>query len=93
MVNLTGNDEKLDRIKQLEAENEKLRKGLEIYKRERDRFKHSNPEMTGAYFISSGYGEVDANMLPQFIQICPAYGCAWVQVYERTDKIISYEGS
>ncbi len=86
-------DEHLDRIQQLEKENEHLRKCLVIYKRERDRFKHSTPEMTGAYFVTGGYGEEDANMLPQFIQICPAYGCAWVQVYERTDKTISYEGS
>jgi hypothetical protein len=86
-------DEHLDRIQQLEKENEHLRKCLVIYERERDRFKHSTPEMTGAYFVTGGYGEEDGNMLPQFIQICPAYGCAWVQVYERTDKTISYEGS
>jgi len=82
-----------DKIAELEAENEKLRKGLEIYNRERERFKHSNPEMTGAYFLSGGYGETDDNMLPQFVRIVPAYGCAWDQVYEKTDKIISYEGS
>ena len=82
-----------DNIAELEAENEKLRKGLEIYKRERERFKHSNPEMTGAYFLSGGYGETDDNMLPQFVRIVPAYGCAWEQVYEKTDKTISYEGS
>jgi len=82
-----------DKITELEAENEKLRKALEIYKRERERFKHSNPEMTGAYFLSGGYGETDDNMLPQFVRIVPAYGCAWEQVYEKTDKTISYEGS
>jgi len=82
-----------DKIAELEAENEKLRKGLEIYKRERERFKHSNPEMTGAYFLSGGYGETDDNMLPQFVRIVPAYGCAWEQVYVKTDKTISYEGS
>ena len=82
-----------DKIAELEAENEKLRKGLEIYNRERERFKHSNPEMTGAYFLSGGYGETDDNMLPQFVRIVPAYGCAWEQVYVKTDKTISYEGS
>ena len=82
-----------DNIAELEAENEKLRKGLEIYKRERERFKHNNAEMTGAYFLSGGYGETDNNMLPQFVRIVPAYGCAWEQVYVKTDKTISYEGS
>ena len=38
------------RIEELEAENENLRKALEIYQRERDRYKHATPEMTGAYF-------------------------------------------
>lgn len=82
-----------DKVLKLEAENEKLRKGLEIYQRERDRFKHTNPEMSGAYFLSGGYGEADDNMLPQFVRIVPAYGCSWEQVYEKTDKTISYEGS
>ena len=83
----------VDRIEELEAENAKLRKGLELYQRERDRFKHTHPEMSGSYFLSGGHGDVDDNLLPQFVQIVPAYGCAWVQVYEKTDKIISYEGS
>jgi hypothetical protein len=71
----------------------KLEKALEIYKRERDRFRHTHPEVTGAYFLSGGYGESDENMLPQFVEIVPAYGCAWSQVYEKTDRTISYEGS
>lgn len=82
-----------DVVTKLEAENDKLRKGLEIYQRERDRFKHGNPEMSGAYFLSGGHGEADDNMLPQFVRIVPSYGCAWEQVYEKTDKTISYEGS
>ena len=76
-----------------EAENEKLRKVLEIYQRERDRFKHATPEMTGAYFVAGGHGPKDDNELPQFIEICPAYGCAWVQIYEYTGRTIAYEGS
>lgn len=82
-----------DRIEELEAENEKLRKGLEIYERERIRFKHAKPEMTGEFFIAGYHGSKNDNMLPQYIEICPAYGCAWVQVYERSHKTISYEGS
>jgi hypothetical protein len=77
----------------LEEENKKLRKALELYERERKRFEHSYPEMTGAYFLTGGHGEVDGNRLPEYIRICPAYGCAWEQVYIKTDKTISYEGT
>jgi hypothetical protein len=71
----------------------KLEKALEIYTRERERFKHTHPEMTGAYFLSGGHGETDDNILPEYVRICPAYGAAWEQVYVKTDKTISYEGS
>jgi hypothetical protein len=83
----------IDRIKELEAENEKLRLGLEVYSRERDRYKHNKPEISGAYFLSGGHGQKDDNMMPQFVEICPAYGCAWVMIYEDTGQTISYEGS
>ena len=71
----------------------KLEKALEIYEAERARFRHSKPEMTGAYFLAGGHGLKDDNMLPQFVEICPAYGCAWVKIYEDTGRTISYEGS
>ena len=86
-------DDLVKRIEELEAENEKLRKGFEIYERERIRFKHAKPEITGEFFIAGYHGSKNDNMLPQYIEICPAYGCAWVQVYERSHKTISYEGS
>lgn len=38
------------------------------------------------YFICGEGGEKDKNNLPDRIHICPAYGCDWFQVYERTDK-------
>lgn len=81
------------RIEMLEAENEKLRKALEIYQRERDRFKHAKPEITGAYFLAGGHGLKDDNMMPQFVEICPAYGVGWTKVYEDTGRTIMYEGS
>lgn len=77
----------------LEEENRKLRKALELYERERERFKHSYPEMTGAYFLTGGHGDVDNNQLPEYVRICPAYGCAWEQVYVKTDRTITYEGT
>ena len=70
-----------------------LEKALEIYERERERFRHAKPEMTGAYFLAGGYGEADVTDLPQFVRICPAYGAGWEQIYQKTDKTISYEGA
>jgi len=78
---------------ELEAENEKLRKGLDIYQRERDRYKHATPEMSGAYFLTGGHGPKDDNQMPQFVEIVPAYGCGWSMIYEDTGRTISYEGS
>jgi len=71
----------------------KLIKALEVYKRERQRFQHTHPEITGQFFLTGGHGEKDDNMLPQFVTICPAYGASWEHVYERTEKTITYEGS
>jgi hypothetical protein len=70
-----------------------LVKALEIYERERARFRHAKPEITGAYFLTGGHGNKDDNMLPEFVTICPAYGAGWEQVYKKTDRTVSYEGS
>jgi hypothetical protein len=70
-----------------------LEKALEIYERERERFRHAKPEMTGEYFLAGGHGLKDDNQMPQFVEICPAYGCGWVKIYEDTGRTISYEGS
>lgn len=83
----------IEYIRQLEEENYKLKKALEIYQRERDRYRHSVPEISGDYFLAGGYGDRDRNQLPQFVEIVPAYGAGWSQVYEKTDRTISYEGS
>ena len=80
-------------VEELCDENIKLRKALEIYERERDRFKHAKPEMTGAYFLAGGHGPKDDNQMPQFVEIVPAYGCGWSMIYEGTGRTISYEGS
>jgi hypothetical protein len=81
------------KIEMLQDEVNKLRKALDVYQRERDRFKHNYAEKTGAYFLTGGHGGADDNQLPQYVRICPAYGCAWDQVYVKTSKTISYEGS
>ena len=45
------------------------------------------------YFISGEMGDKDQNGLPHRIEICPAYGVDWVQIYERTDYTIGGMGS
>ena len=82
-----------DRIELLKNSCEMFCSALEIYQRERERFRHAKPEMTGAYFLAGGYGEADVTELPQFVRICPAYGAGWEQIYQKTDKTISYEGA
>jgi hypothetical protein len=81
------------RIEMLEKEVKNLRTALDIYQRERDRYAHATPEMSGLYFLTGGHGEKDKNMLPEYVTVCPAYGCGWEQVYVKTDRTISYEGS
>lgn len=89
-----GWHEVVDPIKREAAEEiERLRKALDLYERERERFRHNAPEITGAYFLAGGHGEKDANQLPQYVRIVPAYGCAFEVVYQKTEKVISYEGS
>ena len=70
-----------------------LHKALDVYKRERDRYRHAKPEITGEFFLSGGHGERDDNMLPKYVTICPAYGAGWDQVYEKTERTILHEGS
>ena len=82
-----------ERIAELEEEVAKLHKALEIYERERARFRHAKPEMTGEYFLAGGHGPKDDNQMPQFVEIVPAYGCGWSMIYEDTGRTISYEGS
>lgn len=53
-----------------------------------------NPEnFPDTLFISGILGEKDANGLPKYIEICPAYGVDWTVIYEKTDKIIGGMGS
>jgi hypothetical protein len=45
------------------------------------------------WFVASEHGEKDKNGLPKYIDVCPAFGVGWTQVYEKTDRTISTEGS
>ena len=51
------------------------------------------PENSGHYFISNELGNKDNNGLPDKIEICPAYGCDFSVVYEKTDRVIGGMGS
>lgn len=50
-------------------------------------------EFPDTWFVHNARGEVDQNGLPQYIDVCPAYGCDWTQVYERTKNTIGGMGS
>jgi hypothetical protein len=50
-------------------------------------------EFPNTWFPTSGLGPKDSNGLPQYIEVCPAYGVGWTQLYEKTERTISTEGS
>jgi hypothetical protein len=45
------------------------------------------------YFVCGESGNKDQNGLPDRIEVCPAYGVDWSQIYERTDRQIGGMGS
>lgn len=50
-------------------------------------------EWPGTWFAWHGYGGEDNNGLPKFIEVIPCHGVGWSQIYERTDRTVSMEGS
>jgi hypothetical protein len=40
------------------------------------------------WFVCGQIGETDRNNLPKYIEVCPAYGVDWSQIYERTERTI-----
>ena len=61
----------------------KLRNLVDIYNRI---FTHNLVPDKGFYYFMCGEGGTkDENNLPEKLFICPALGCDWFQVYERTD--------
>lgn len=49
-------------------------------------------QLPNTWFVCGEHGVKDTNNLPQFIDVCPAYGVGWSQVYEKTDRTIMTEG-
>jgi len=62
-----------DRIKELEAENEKL-KNIR---------RKTFPEKSGHFFICGEAGEKDSSGLPDKVFICPTYGLDGFAVYKK----------
>jgi hypothetical protein len=50
-------------------------------------------KLPDTWFVCGELGEKDQNNLPKYIEVCPAYGADWSQVYERTDHTIGGMGS
>lgn len=45
------------------------------------------------WFVCGELGPKDSNGLPKYIEVCPAYGCDWSQIYERTERTVGGMGS
>jgi hypothetical protein len=50
-------------------------------------------KLPDTWFVCGEGGNKDQNGLPDHIEVCPAYGVGWSQIYEKTDRTISTEGS
>ncbi len=50
-------------------------------------------QLPDTWFVCGELGEKDQNNLPKYIEVCPAYGVDWSQIYERTDRTIVGMGS
>ncbi len=48
--------------------------------------RHVFPERSGMYFISGESGQKDAMGLPEYVTICPEYGCDGFAVYTKTSE-------
>jgi len=50
-------------------------------------------QLPDTWFVCGELGEKDQNNLPKYIEVCPAYGVDWSQIYERTDRTIGGMGN
>ena len=50
-------------------------------------------KLPDTWFVCGELGEKDQNNLPKYIEVCPAYGVDWSQIYERTDRTIGGMGN
>lgn len=85
-----GIEEKYEgELNDLRVEIERLNGLIEVYNKI---FTHNLvPDKGYFYFVCGEGGKKDKNNLPERLHVCPAYGCDWFQVYERTDKTAGTE--
>ena len=50
-------------------------------------------KLPDTWFVCGESGNKDQNGLPDRIEVCPAYGVGWTQLYQKTDTTIMLEGS
>ena len=50
-------------------------------------------KLPDTWFVCGEMGPKDANGLPDRIEVCPAYGCDWSQIYQKTEHTIGGMGS
>ena len=77
-------------LEALEKENKDLKELIGKY---RVVIKSLAPHLFEHFYLAGAAGEVDQNGLPEFIEVCPAYGAGWTMLYQKTDRTISTEGA
>ena len=75
-----------DRIAELEAEVERLKKKCDFQARILQSLTPN--KYPGILFIHGTLGTKDQNNMPEKLMVVPAYGVDFSYIYERTDKII-----
>jgi hypothetical protein len=75
-----------DRIAELEAEVERLKKKCDFQARILQSL--TPDKYPGILFIHGTLGTKDQNNMPEKLMVVPAYGVDFSYIYERTDKII-----
>ena len=59
----------------------------DLFDKMRRAYVHAHPEtFEGVYFICGEAGEKDVAGLPEFIQVCPAYGLDYGVMYQKIEK-------
>jgi len=76
----------IDRIAELEAEVERLKKKCDFQARILQSL--TPDKYPGILFIHGTLGTKDQNNMPEKLMVVPAYGVDFSYIYERTDKII-----
>jgi hypothetical protein len=75
---------RLDQIKDLEAEIARLKQKCDMQAMILRRLTPENHPDT--LFITGIAGSKDHNNMPEKLLVCPAYGCDFSYIYQRTDK-------